>query len=244
MIEFKKCGGGRKGGKGGHKFDLQLFAEDAAGTDGGLLSSGDTGDKGDAGDADNAGGDNGGGLLSGDGNPDGKDGEKDNPNDTGEHKDDEDNKPSGAPEAYEPFSLPEGLNVKMDDAAVKDFGTLAKGLNLSQQQAQSLVDFQANFVARQQQAMDTATKQQAADWKADTMKSCSKEDISDAVRGFKAAPPEVQQILSACGFDNNKHFVTFFAGIGKSMKEDTFIEGKGGSAAPKSAAKAIYPDLN
>ena len=56
-------------------------------------------------------------------------------------KDKDKDKKAGAPEKYEAFKVPDGVQV--DEAALKEFEPMARGLNLSQEQAQQLVDFYA-----------------------------------------------------------------------------------------------------
>lgn len=229
-------------------FDLQLFADDGTeGGEGGLLS-GDNGaeDKGSEG-----------GLLSGEGDTDkdadngADEGEQDKGTDDkgegdkgadGDSDKDKEEKPEGAPEKYDAFTVPEGY--KLDETAVTEFGALAKELNLTQENAQKLVDYQVKFQQAQNARLDAVAKKQSDDWAAETLKSYKKEELADARRGFKSAPKEVQTMLAACGFDNHKSFVEFFAKVGKSLKEDKFETGKGKGGSGKSTANVIYPELN
>ena len=224
--------------------DLQLFAESGeAGGEGGLLSQDDsnTDDKAE------------GGLLSGEqseggsdtpegdkGSDDKPEGDKATSGDSDEDKGE--NKPEGAPDKYETFKVPEG--VTLDQSAAEEFGALAKELNLTQGNAQKLVDYQVKFQQAQMAKLDAQVKKQADDWAAETLKAYKQEDLADARRGFKSAPKDVQDMLSACGFDNHKSFVEFFMKVGKSIKEDKFETGKGRSGQAKSAANVIYPELN
>lgn len=226
-----------------HLFDLQLFAEgegagageqqqqggaagdgaqgtDAGQQDSGVLSGGEGQQQQDS------------GVLSGEGQ---KPGEEQKPGEG--QKPGEEQKPEGAPEAYENFTFPEGLQI--DEAKATEFMTVAKELNLSQANAQKLVDFQAKMVQEQQQGLIDAHKEMTNGWKAETLKAYTQEEISDAVRGFKAAPEGVQKLLSEFGLENNKDFVGFFANLGKSMKEDTFESGQQHNKE-KSAAEVFY----
>lgn len=223
--------------------DLQLFADDG---EGGLLS-------GDDGGAEDNGGE--GGLLSGEGKPDnGGEGDK-GTDDKGEENEDADgdsdgnkdeenkpDKPEGAPEKYEAFKVPEG--VSLDETAATEFGALAKELNLTQESAQKLVDYQVKFQQAQKAKLDAIVKKEAEDWAAESLKEYKREELADARRGFKSAPKEVQEMLAACGFDNHKAFIGFFATVGKSLKEDKFETGKGKGGQVKSAASIIYPEMN
>jgi uncharacterized sporulation protein YeaH/YhbH (DUF444 family) len=227
-------------------FDLQLFADEGTeGGEGGLLS-GDNGaeDKGSEG-----------GLLSGEGDKgadNGADeGEQDKGTDDkgegdkgadGDSDKDKEEKPEGAPEKYDAFKVPEGVTI--DETAATEFGALAKELNLTQENAQKLVDYQVKFQQAQNARLDAVVKKQSDDWAAETLKSYKKEDLADARRGFKSAPKDVQTMLAACGFDNHKSFVEFFMKVGKSLKEDKFETGKGKGGSGKSTANVIYPELN
>lgn len=166
--------------------------------------------------------------------------DKDADGDSKAEKDEE--KPAGAPEKYEAFTVPEG--VTLDESAVTEFGALAKELNLTQEGAQKLVDYQVKFQQAQYAKLDEQVKKQAEDWAADTLKTYKKEELADARRGFKSAPKEVQEMLAASGFDNHKAFVEFFATVGKSLKEDKFETGKGKGGQVKTTANVIYPELN
>ena len=185
------------------------------------------------------------GLLSGEGE------EKDQADNTGNEQDadsKDEEKPEAkedvknAPEKYEAFTIPDGFNF--NEEALTEYNELAKELDLSQENAQKLVDYQVKLIQKQRQDLDDYAKKEAATWKAETQKAFSKEEIADAVRGFKSAPQEVQNMLAACGFDNNKSFVEFFMHVGKSIKEDKFETGKPSAGGEKSAASTLYPELN
>lgn len=226
--------------------DLQLFADggeggilsgDDGGTEdkggeGGLLSGGDNADGGsDGGEGDNGTDDKGEENKPADGGSDGDKGEENKPD-----------KPEGAPEKYEAFKVPEGVTI--DETAATEFGALAKELNLTQENAQKLVDYQVKFQQAQNAKLDALTRKQSDDWRAETLKAYKPEELADARRGFKSAPKDVQQMLAACGFDNHKSFVEFFATVGKSLKEDKFETGKGKGGQVKTTANVIYPELN
>ena len=235
------------------KFNMQLFADEAtgnaaaatppagtatgseaaapaAGTDtttgAGLLSDDGqtaTGDKAPAGD----------GLLAG--------GEK--APEGGENKPAEESQ--GAPEAYTDFTVPETVApyVNLDAEAMTSFKDLAKGLNLPQESAQKLVDYQSQLMDTQQKQLIAAHEQQAQAWKAEAVKTYSQQEIGDAVRGFKSAPEGMRQILTEYKLDNHPAFVGFFRDLGKGLKEDNFETGKQTQNTDKSAAEVLYPDL-
>lgn len=172
----------------------------------------------------------------------GKDGEGDKDTEGKEGDSDKDKLEPKAPEKYEDFKIPEGITV--DEAALTEFGTLAKELDLPQESAQKLVDYQVKFMQAQQAKLDEYAANEAKAWKEETNKAFTKEEIADAVKGFKSAPQEVQNMLAACGFDNNKSFVEFFMHVGRSIKEDKFETGKPSGGSAKTAASVLYPELN
>ena len=60
---------------------------------------------------------------------------------TEEAESEEETEEEGAPEAYEEFTLPEGVEISEED--LTSFHTLGKELDLTQAQAQELVDYQS-----------------------------------------------------------------------------------------------------
>ena len=62
----------------------------------------------------------------------------------------------GAPEKYADFTMPEGMDV--DTAALEGFAPVAKELNLTQEQAQKLVDYYAGRVKAQTEGAGEAAE--------------------------------------------------------------------------------------
>lgn len=152
----------------------------------------------------------------------------------------EEKAPEGAPETYEEFSFTEGFQV--DEEAKTEFISLAKDLNLSQEKAQQLVTLQNSIVERAAAKQAEEMQKRVGEWRAASEKMYTAEQIGDAVRGFKAAPEEVRNILGEVGLDNHPKFVELFMRYGQSLKEDKFETGKPGGAIP-STAEVLYPGL-
>src|SRR6266702_7824639 len=74
--------------------------------------------------------------------------------------------PTGAPEAYANFTLPEG--VKLEPESFKSATDLFKAQGLSQTQAQALVDFHVAQLKSASDASTTAMNDMRADWQAKT----------------------------------------------------------------------------
>lgn len=162
----------------------------------------------------------------------------------------------GAPEKYTDFTLPEG--VKLEATEATELQTYAKTHNLTQEQAQALVDrtlktrsdTEASVVAKQKESLVTLTKDWEAQTKAD--KDLGGENltatIATAVKARDAfGSPELTKMLNDTGFGNHPEVVRFFAKVGKAMSEDKFVQGNAGvgAAANPDAARAarMYPSM-
>jgi len=142
--------------------------------------------------------------------------------------------PNGAPETYADFKLPDGLPV--DKAALTEFGTLAKALNLSQDGAQKLIDFDA---ARLQAAAANAAKNHVTAWNklmGDRL-SAAKADpevggsgnpdvfartVAEAREGIKAfGTPALQAYLNTSEAGSHVEVIRAFSAAGRAIKNDS-----------------------
>src|SRR5258708_1480300 len=82
--------------------------------------------------------------------------------------------PAGAPETYADFKVPDGF--QLDPAVAKEAGTLFKGLNLSQDQAQSLIDFHTSKTQAAAEAPFKLWADTQKEW-TDTVKSKYGRDV-------------------------------------------------------------------
>lgn len=155
-------------------------------------------------------------------------------------------KPQGAPDKYE-FKAPEG--VKLDDAVIADFSTIAKELNLPQDAAQKVVDKLAPKIAeRQAAAQAEAFKAINTQWteatKADKELGGDKLDANLAIakKALDAfGSPELRKLLNDTGIGNNPEVIRAFYRAGKAISEDSLVPGSTKPAAPqKDAATALY----
>lgn len=157
-----------------------------------------------------------------------------------EEKDEQ--KPEGAPEKYE-FQAGEG--VELDAEALKDFEPVARELNLTNEQAQKLVDAYPKILAgvqqRQTEAWQAQTEQWAADVKADKEVGGDKltANLSAAQRALdQFGTPELREYLDGTGLGNHPELVKTFIKVGKAMSEDGVITGK--ESGQRSAAEVLY----
>ncbi len=156
--------------------------------------------------------------------------------------DGKDKKPEGAPEAYE-FKAAEG--AELDAEALKDFEPVARELNLTNEQAQKLVDAYPKILAgvqqRQADAWQATTEQWAADVKADKEIGGDKltGNLSAAQRALdQFGTPELKEYLNTTGLGNHPDLVKTFIKIGKAMSEDGMVSGK--ENGQRSAAEVLY----
>lgn len=149
------------------------------------------------------------------------------------------------PEEYEEYKAPEG--VTFDKDLIGDFNSTAKELNLSQDQAQQLVDI---AIKNQTQAFE-AQKQQ---WQ-NTFVEWNKEikndkefggiNLSDTVIRYKRAmadygTPELKDLLIQSGYEHHPALIKHFAGLDKKYGEDKSIGGEPTGNAEKTIAEIMF----
>lgn len=156
--------------------------------------------------------------------------------------DDKEQKQEGAPEKYE-FKAGEG--VDLDTEALKDFEPVARDLNLTNEQAQKLVDAYPKILAGVQQRQAEAWQKQTEGW-AETVKA-DKEiggdkltaNLSAAQRALdQFGTQELKEYLNATGLGNHPDLVKTFVKIGKAMSEDGMVDGS--NQGQRSAAEVLY----
>lgn len=151
-------------------------------------------------------------------------------------------KPEGAPETYE-FKAAEG--VELDTEALKDFEPVARELNLTNEQAQKLVDAYPKILAGVQQRQVEAWQKQTQDWAADV--KADKEiggdkltaSLSKAQQALETfGTPQLKEYLNETGLGNHPELVKAFVKIGKAMSEDNMVSAA--NTGQRSAAEVLY----
>ena len=153
----------------------------------------------------------------------------------------------GAPETYADFSMPEGMEV---DAALLELATpVFKELNLTQEQAQKLVDLEAQKVQASQQAQVDSFIQLKQDWltTAQNDKEIGGDKFDATVADAKLfldkyGTPELKTLLNDYGVGNNVEFIRAFARAAQPLKED--LPGNPGnpSGGKTDRVSTLYPD--
>ncbi len=150
-----------------------------------------------------------------------------------------------APEQYADFTMPEG--VVLDPALVEKFSPIAKELNLSQDQAQSLVDLQTETLKAEKVKGDKLWDDTQAEWKAagetDAEFGGEKydENVGLAARAIKQfGNAEFNTMLLATGTGNHPEMIRFLWNIGKLIADDKILIGGGGAKDGKTVAQRLY----
>lgn len=167
---------------------------------------------------------------------------------------------AGAPEAYEPFTLPEGVELKPDTLTAAQ--ELFKGLGLTQASAQSLVDFHAKQMTEAASAPVTAYNEMREGWKAATAAdpelgpkaAAIKENLGRAfdTLGNPKLVQEFKDAMNLTGVGDHPAFIKVLNTWAKSIVEPRLVAGKGpselgqndkGQTQRPSVAQGMYPNL-
>ena len=145
---------------------------------------------------------------------------------------------------YEAFKLPKDVELNKD--VLNKFTDLAKGLSLSQEDAQKLIDIASENVSGVVKAQSEAWTKTRDQWvteiKADKDFGGSKfdETVERAQRTLKAYGSEkLLSFLDSTGYGDNPDIIRMLARIDKAVSEDKTVNGSPNSSN-KSAADILY----
>lgn len=171
--------------------------------------------------------------------PDGEAGEK--PGDKGEAT-------PKAPEAYD-FKAPEGVE-SLDAKLVEAFSPLAKKLDLTNEQAQELVNLAPQIQQRLAEQQAEAWGKQLEAWvgevKAD--KDIGGDNLPASMASAQKVmqqfgTPELKEALEQTGMGNHPELVRLFVKVGKAISEDGIVAGVSGGGT-QSMAQRMFPNMN
>jgi hypothetical protein len=153
-------------------------------------------------------------------------------------------KPEGAPESYD-FAAPEGK--EFDPQVIGEFSAVAKELNLTQADAQKMIDRLAPALeARNTARLEEATAEWAASSSSDKEFGGAALDQNMAI-AKKAldtfGTPELRTLLHETGLGNHPEIIRVLYRAGKAISEDTFV-GSGNGAGASNDARSFYPNSN
>lgn len=160
--------------------------------------------------------------------------------DAAKDKDKEDgkDKPTGAPEAYEDFTLPEGM--EMDAEVLGEFKNLAKELNIPQAKAQQLIDFQTQLATKQAEEYQAAVAKQSQEWAASIKNDPEiggenyEKSVASAIKVIQSfGDPALTELLNQSGLGNHPALFKFCHRISAAISEDKFVLPGSQTNAPK-----------
>lgn len=174
------------------------------------------------------------------------------------NKKDGDDKPTGAPEKYEDFKVPDGLKVNPEKMTAAT--TLFKELGLPQDGAQKLVDLYAKELTEAAEAPLNAYLDQRKEWQKAVMADPEiggklkevRTTISRAIDTLGGPlAKEFREAMDLTGAGDHPAFIKAFFKFGSQLTEGRHVNGGGpsihGQARPGNAsgpgAAAMYPGL-
>lgn len=169
-------------------------------------------------------------------------------------KPDDAKKPEGAPETYVEFDVPKGLpeGHELDQQVLGEFSTVARELNLTQGNAQKLLDkvlpaIHASAMSKQSALMSqwneaVRTDKEIGGQKLDENLAAAKRAVTDAAFGNKA----LRDLLNG-PFGAHPEVVRFLVKVGRKVSPDTFVGGSRDRSPvdlndPDAQAERMYPD--
>ncbi len=188
--------------------------------------------------------------------------ETENPADVGETRQVEAaDAPRGiAPENYEPFTLPDGVDANSEEvrSALDEAGSVFKELGLTQEQGQKLVDLHMKHwmggAVEAEELFQRQVDQQVRDWEEELKRDREiggarlRENLMYAKRAVAAlgGKPLIDE-LNKTGMGSNPVLVRAFVRMGRQyFREDRFVQGGGARPldnSPSGMAARIYPNM-
>lgn len=167
------------------------------------------------------------------------------PTETKDGKADEERE--GAPAEFEDFTVKEGVEV--DAVLLDEFKPLAKELDLSQDNAQKLIDLYAQQMEQVAKTQVEAWEDIQKEWKeaARTDEEFGKEKFNESVNTAKLAldtlgTPALREALNTTGVGNHPEFIRFMYRVGKVIEEDKMAFGNVTGEAKRTQAQILFPD--
>ena len=164
-----------------------------------------------------------------------------------------------APEEYAEFAKPEG--VEFDEAGLAEFKSFAKEQDLTQEQAQKLLEFGGAKIKAQAEAPQRLWAETQAKWQKEVKDDPDiggtrfVESIATAAKVFEPgeANPFVgsaeeakglKEALNATGAGNNPAIVKMFVKMGRLLSEPGGLSGKPLTSTKEDLLDKLYPTMS
>ena len=155
----------------------------------------------------------------------------------------EPSEPQGAPESYE-FQAIEGADLETDSVPVQAFSEVAKELNLTQEQAQSVLDKVAPALKQQNEDYINNVR---SEWVESVRTDPEiggdqlQENLGKAVRVLDAfGTPELKSLLGETGLGDNPEIIRFLYRTYQDIGEDRFLTGSQSDKEQSFSAQDFY----
>lgn len=160
---------------------------------------------------------------------------------------------SQTPESYQPFTLPEG--VQADPEQMQAASALFREMNLTQEQAQKLVDFHAKHWIGAVASYENELQRRVDEWGEQTKANPEfggirlAESLTSVRRAVaKLGGDELEKALNETGAINHPGIFGAFVRMGKLFGEDSFVAGQaapgaGAANSPSDMAARVYPAM-
>ncbi len=157
-------------------------------------------------------------------------------------------KVEGAPETYEAFTAPEG--VELPTSVLEAFQGTAKKFNLSQTQAQELLNDMAPVIAKQNsEAINSLQKKAVAQWLTETKADpefggenlAANLAIAHRAMAKEVATPALRKLLDDSGLGNHPEVIRWMFRVGKYMAPDAkHLTGADKTGGEKTVSERIW----
>lgn len=156
-----------------------------------------------------------------------------------------DNGVLGAPEGDYEFKAPEG--AELDPGVMKDFGDIAKELNLSQEAAQKIVERMSPSMSKSMAERISALRVQ---WE-----KASRNDPEFGGQNFEAnlkginrayrefTTPELRSLLQESGLNSHPEMLRLFNRLANATGESRFVRGGADRGTPEDDVRSFYKGL-
>lgn len=156
-----------------------------------------------------------------------------------------------APESYEQFVIPEdATNVIANEEVMTGFGDLARELNLTQEQAQKVVEFGAKTMHKAigdgMEAMRAQVEEIKAKWhKEASADPAVTEGLPHALRAMKRFDTDgsVAKLFDETGVGSHKAMIRFMVEVGKAIGEAPLHTQGAGGVGSQEGIKAMADGL-
>lgn len=164
-------------------------------------------------------------------------------------KDSQADEGKGAPEEYSEFTLPEGMEHVEEE--MKEATTIFKELNLSQEQAQKIVNLNSTRLQTEADAQAKVWNDTMDEWKKgvedDKEYGGAKLDeslvsVRKAVSAFGS--DDFKDMLDTTGVGNHPEMIRYLIAVGNTVKEDDILHGNSSGGVDKTQAEIMFPNMN